>query len=839
MDIQDPTNDNNNGNSEHNEENANTTSIHEESPIPENLLNFDTTQEDEEEILDGDDETRPFLGSDANADSNAVGDSDIESQDNNGASFASTIRSRARSNTMFSLRSGIEIVKEHMDKEKFVLLILASLFFYFGFFAAFAPRSSLAKTLGWLHGSLFTRAETYRIFLNSLQEHNKAENYMHAFSELSSQSGSQQRLDYTVTQLHNLGFSPKIESYYPWMNKPGYTGVTLYNHGKKMYKASMFEECLTADKSQCSNMIRGYHSYSASGNIMKRYVFCNYGTLKDYKLLLENGIDIEGKIHIIRNSKTLKGIKVKNAELFGASGVILYSDPYDDGYVTERNGFKAYPNGPARNPSAIERGSVQYLEEYPGDPTTPEFSSKFKHTEHNSPAGLIPTIPSVPMSAKEVKPILELLNGKGFQLGPGGYIEGFDYFTGPSADGVEVHIINEQKYELQKVSNIITEIPGIFAEGEIIIGARRDSLGDDGSVSSGSGTAILLEIARGFADLMKKGWKPLRPIKLVSWDASGPARIGSTEYVEEYSAFLQRNVLAYLNLDKVIQGSLFTCNANPLLKEAIYEAAKYTAFKGREDWTLFDEWRSMSNNDIGIIDGVTDTNAFQNHLGIPSANFQFKNNGTGDAIFHTDSNYDSIEWLEKYADPDYKLHNTMAKFVGLVTLVINQNELIPFATHSYLKQINSWFIRWNTKLLSSFPHDNELQELAKSVHDIIDIATKRESVLFDKKIDEIKEGVVQEFPLLFFYKKIKIYMDLIRVNNKLQQLDKLFLTKKGLNDRTWLKHSIFEPGKFSGFKGMVLPGLYESIEEWSRDDAMQWLKILLIQFSNIRLLLQV
>jgi N-acetylated-alpha-linked acidic dipeptidase len=39
----------------------------------------------------------------------------------------------------------------------------------------------------------------------------------------------------------------------------------------------------------------------------------------------------------------------------------MYSDPGDDGEMTEKNGHAAYPDGPARQPSSVQRGSVQFL----------------------------------------------------------------------------------------------------------------------------------------------------------------------------------------------------------------------------------------------------------------------------------------------------------------------------------------------------------------------------------------------------------------------------------------------------------------------------------------------
>ncbi len=66
-------------------------------------------------------------------------------------------------------------------------------------------------------------------------------------------------------------------------------------------------------------------------------------------------------------AKTSRGIKTYIAQQYGAKGVLIYSDPADDGYFRG----DVYPKGPWRPDSAVQRGSVQFLPIYPGDPTTP------------------------------------------------------------------------------------------------------------------------------------------------------------------------------------------------------------------------------------------------------------------------------------------------------------------------------------------------------------------------------------------------------------------------------------------------------------------------------------
>ena len=89
----------------------------------------------------------------------------------------------------------------------------------------------------------------------------------------------------------------------------------------------------------------------------------------------------------------------------GAVGVLIYSDPRDDGSVTVENGYEPYPAGPARNPTSIQRGSVMYLSIYPGDPTTPGYPAYENATRVE--ATNVPNIPSLPLSWANAKLLFE------------------------------------------------------------------------------------------------------------------------------------------------------------------------------------------------------------------------------------------------------------------------------------------------------------------------------------------------------------------------------------------------------------------------------------------------
>lgn len=128
------------------------------------------------------------------------------------------------------------------------------------------------------------------------------------------------------------------------------------------FECSLEEDVLDEDPtSGLDNRIPTFHGYSASGNVTAQYVYVNYGTFWDFQDLVTANISLEGKIAIVKNGRNFRGLKVKRAQELGMLGVVMYSDPQDDGNITEANGFKAYPDGPARNPSSVQRGSTNFI----------------------------------------------------------------------------------------------------------------------------------------------------------------------------------------------------------------------------------------------------------------------------------------------------------------------------------------------------------------------------------------------------------------------------------------------------------------------------------------------
>ncbi len=128
------------------------------------------------------------------------------------------------------------------------------------------------------------------------------------------------------------------------------------------FEASLAEDVLEEDSTTGSpDSIPTFHGYSASGNVTGPVVFVNSGTYQDFEDLIKANVSLKGKIGIAKYGGIFRGLKVKRAQELGLLGVLLYDDPGLDGKHTSENGYKQYPDGPARQQSSVQRGTYRVL----------------------------------------------------------------------------------------------------------------------------------------------------------------------------------------------------------------------------------------------------------------------------------------------------------------------------------------------------------------------------------------------------------------------------------------------------------------------------------------------
>ena len=372
---------------------------------------------------------------------------------------------------------------------------------------------------------------------------------------------------YVADKFKAAGLQTEIVEYRVLLNKPVKIVIEAFDeHGKKIMSGPTPEhvdpKAYGGDPFQNDpRILTAFNGSSASGDVTAEAVYVNYGSLADFKKLAELGISVKGKIAIVRYGGNFRGVKAYIAQQNGAAGMLIYSDPADDGYARG----DAYPKGAFRPPSAVQRGSVQFMPLYPGDPQTPGVASTPDLPDSQrilDPAKVNqPSIPVNPLSYQDAAPILEALGGDATPRDWQGGLP-FTYHLGPGKVTVHMHL--EQDYKIRTIWDVVGTIPGSDTNSWVVAGNHRDAW-VYGAVDPNSGTAAMLETVHGLGDLLKQGWKPKRTIKICSWDAEEEGLMGSTEWVEAHMPELTHAV-AYFNTDVGVSGPNFDAAAVPSLE---------------------------------------------------------------------------------------------------------------------------------------------------------------------------------------------------------------------------------------------------------------------------------
>ncbi|THC93383.1 hypothetical protein EYZ11_007140 [Aspergillus tanneri] len=428
--------------------------------------------------------------------------------------------------------------------------------------------------------------------------------------------------------------------------------------------------------------IPAFFAWSARGNVTAEYVYANFGLDQDYEDLARAGINVEGKIVIIKltfNSPLLERLnatasrftQIASATKAGAIGVLAYTDTQGDDPYTEANGYLPFPDGPARPPSMIQRGTIGVVESSPND-------DEFRAT--------IPTIPAIPISYADAAKLLRALNSRGpaaadfnerWAGGGLGYM-GVQYNVGPSSPSVVIHLSSNPEIQIGQVHNVMGTIEGSIKDEIILLGNHRDTWGP-GAGDSHSGSSALNEVVRAFGAALRKGWKPLRTIVFASWEGEEVGRVGSRSWLQENTQTANTSIAAYLNVVEAAAGARFHAQASPLLSKAILEVTDQVLSPNQtiSRQTVLDVW----GGDIRF-GTAGDSILFQGCACLPSSDFGFLT-GPGDPVFPYHSMYDTLEYMDKYGDPTWEYHVATAKVWGLLAARLAETPVLSFNVTDY------------------------------------------------------------------------------------------------------------------------------------------------------------
>ncbi len=494
--------------------------------------------------------------------------------------------------------------------------------------------------------------------------------------------------EYVAEKFRAAGLETEIVPYRVLLNQPKVVRVEAFDAAGKPLMSGPTREHVPGDPYQDDpRVVMPFNGSSGSGDVTGEVVYANYGRLEDFDQLAAQHVDLHGKIVLVRYGANFRGVKVYIAQQRGAAAVLIYSDPQDDGYYKG----DAYPNGPWRPDSGVQRGSVQFLFKYPGDPETPGVASTpdLPDAARVPAEGNQPHIPSIPISYKDAAPILQALKGGGVPQGWQGALP-FRYHEGPG--GVKVHVVSEQDYQRRTIWDVIGTIKGTeYPDAWVVAGNHRDAW-VYGAVDPNSGTASMLEAVHGVGTLLKQGWRPKRTIIFASWDAEEEGLIGSTEWVEQHADAL-KNAAIYITWTWRLSGPEFSAATVPSLKQFIREVTQ--SVPSPLGGTVYEVWRNArleggehrpggadTQARVGDLGSGSDYTPFLQHVGVPSTDIGSEGSY---GVYH--SVFDNYAWFTENADPHFVYLQQMARVFGLEALRMADTDVLPYDYVTYARQI--------------------------------------------------------------------------------------------------------------------------------------------------------
>lgn len=647
-----------------------------------------------------------------------------------------------------------------------------------------------------------------------------------------------QNAEWIRAQFKSYGWDAHIENFDVLFPTPLERLVELV--APTSYRALLQEPEVAADptSNQQAEQLPTYNAYSIDGDVTGPLVFVNYGVPADYEELERHGVSVKGAIVIARYGGAWRGIKPKVAAEHGAIGCLIYSDPKDDGYAAGA----VFPAGPMRPPQGVQRGSVQDMPVYPGDPLTPGVgATKDARRLPIAQAPTITKIPVLPISYGDAQPLLAALGGS---VVPSGWRGGLPitYRFGPGPARVHLHVRSD--WSLKTVYDVIAKLPGSAEADQWVIRGNHHDAWVNGAEDPLSGLVAELEEARALGELYEQGWRPRRTIIYAAWDGEEPGLLGSTEWAEAHAAELEAHAVAYLNSDSNERGYLGIEGSHSLEKfingvamDVEDPEAGVSSWKRLQAARILNgspeirrDARERADLRIGALGSGSDYSTFIDHLGIASLNLGYDGEDNG-GIYH--SIYDDFYWYTHFSDSAFVYGRALAQTAGIAVLRLANADLLPFAFTNLAETVQGY-----VKDLQSL-RDKRAEQIAERDKDIDEGLFRVTSDPRDPVTAPTRQAPAPQLnfaPLLNALDSLthaasrydRAYTSAIaagrstatkRVNEQLIQAERALTSRNGLRSRPWYEHLLYAPGFYTGYGVKTIPGVREAIEQGQWQDA--------------------
>ena len=389
-------------------------------------------------------------------------------------------------------------------------------------------------------------------------------------------------------------------------------------------------------------------TYAPDADLEAPVVYAGFGAPESFEALRKAGVDVRGKIALVKAQGVCRGMKELAAERAGVAGLLIYVEPRDQGVVKP-----AYPLGPSTNRWAVSRGSLLKYFLWPGDPGRAKAMG----------VDTMPKIPALAISGDVAEALLREMAGPACPPDWKGLLDA-PYALGPGPARVRMTVRGKRVHA--SIRNVLATIPGADRLASPVVVGNHSDAWVYGAVDPSSATAAVLETATALARLGERGWKPSRPIVFAFFDGEEPGMLGSTWWLEERLASGEVPALAFVNVDSAVRANDLYASATPGLRGPLADVLGLVPdpASGR---TL-----AETSGEPDLPGFSSDAAPFLGFSATPVAELGF---GRWYGSYHT--LYDTVTWMRRFGDPGFVRTATLARIVALYAGMLATPRLFP------------------------------------------------------------------------------------------------------------------------------------------------------------------
>lgn len=583
----------------------------------------------------------------------------------------------------------------------------------------FVSKYSVNEGINGASGGAFSSGIFYDLdkLSSMIQDHvdakimNEHLEYFSSMPHVAGTSGDLALSKYIETYMRNNGVknveSLELQSF---LNYPS----TDKKHTRLITSDESFEATLNEmEGTEMEYMGYNQNSLNTDSEVEGHMIYANHGTEKDFEDLKNLKIPLKDSILLIKYGGSIpEPNKVEIATSLGAKAIVFISRQFTMGPDDDKQEFD----------DVIQRQNVGNIRYSTGDVLTPGWSSEDGYVSRllwfKSKA--TPKISTIPISHKDGMTLIS-------KLGQSGHKFENDLYSGDMTDDKSKRLrlrVGNSRKETHQIWNVVGSIPGRDQKSKsLIIGSARDSP-CFGTMSSNTGSVVLLELIRIFTTIQRKfNWSPARTITFVSFDASNYNLAGLTEWIEEKKKFLRHEAYAYLDLSDVVSGDQLSIKANPFLHDIIKSCLKSvgsSTIQARgldkvqhkdKSLSLYELFQLQNKGLDKISNNMLEEKnylPFINLLNVPSMEIKFK----GKEYFQH-SCYDNFDNFNKFKiDPVMDKHGQIVELIGKIVLNVAEQAFIPFKFEDFVDRVHDYqddLDKYINKALAASSHSDKPQ----------------------------------------------------------------------------------------------------------------------------------